>query len=475
MAKYLDLNGLTALIAGIKDGSLKAGYANRALATGIDGIIPLANLPQGALERLVVVANDAARFALTTAQVQAGDTVKVTELGKMYFVVDDTKLNVEAGYSEYSAGTATSAKYADTAGSVDWNNVKGKPTQFPAAPHTHLGTDIKFTGYSRGATIAPVSQSDNLFTAIGKLEFLLSQKIGNSSFATDLVGGVIKLGSAEVITSGPKVYPVQLDSNRKAFVQVPWTDTVAEDKYRPISVNGTELLGNDNRALNLVAGTNVVLTPDTTTGKVTFSTSGEANQNAFSKIKVGAVTVTASAKEDTLTIVEGSGIVLTPNAGGKTLTVSHAAGTPKPKGLYKITVSDLGHVSAVEAVTKDDIVALGIPGTDTNTDTKVFQKGGVIANVNIPVLLSGTANDSDETNLVGKATGLTYNSATKTLTTVNFAGKATAAGKADTADKATADKNGKDITLHYATKEELGNVTGSIVSITVPEIQALFS
>lgn len=83
------------------------------------GTINIARLPHGALERCVVVADDAARFALTTAQVQTGDTVKVNATNKMYFVVDDTQLSTEAGYEVYTAGTATS---------VDWSGVQNTPT-----------------------------------------------------------------------------------------------------------------------------------------------------------------------------------------------------------------------------------------------------------------------------------------------------------------------------------------------------------
>ena len=45
----------------------------------------------------------------------------------------------------------------------------------------------------------------------------------------------------------------------------------------------------------------------------------------------------------------------------------HPTHTAKASGLYKVTVDGTGHVSAVTAVTKADITALGIPGQDTNT------------------------------------------------------------------------------------------------------------
>lgn len=46
-----------------------------------------------------------------------------------------------------------------------------------------------------------------------------------------------------------------------------------------------------------------------------------------------------------------------------------AKGSAFASGLYKITTNAQGHVTAATAVTKSDITALGIPGSDTNTNT----------------------------------------------------------------------------------------------------------
>ena len=51
----------------------------------------------------------------------------------------------------------------------------------------------------------------------------------------------------------------------------------------------------------------------------------------------------------------------------------HPSYTAKTSGLYKITVDGMGHVSAVASVTKSDITALGIPGSDTNTTYSAFK------------------------------------------------------------------------------------------------------
>ncbi len=110
-----------------------AGDISSVNASAIQGVIGLDHLPAGALERCKVVKDDTARFALTTAAVQTGDTVKVTDSGKMYFIVDDSKLSTEAGYEVYTAGSATS---------VPWSGVTGKPSTFTPSSHTHTKSQI---------------------------------------------------------------------------------------------------------------------------------------------------------------------------------------------------------------------------------------------------------------------------------------------------------------------------------------------
>lgn len=102
-------------------------------ASKLTGTIDIARIPQGALERLTVVANDTARFQLTSSNVQKGDTVKVTSTGLMFFVVDDTKLSTEEGYEQYTASAATS---------VPWTGITGKPSTFTPETHTHTKSQV---------------------------------------------------------------------------------------------------------------------------------------------------------------------------------------------------------------------------------------------------------------------------------------------------------------------------------------------
>lgn len=57
----------------------------------------------------------------------------------------------------------------------------------------------------------------------------------------------------------------------------------------------------------------------------------------------------------------------------------HPSYTAKTSGLYKVTVDATGHVSAVAAVTKGDITALGIPGQDTTYPEATTTKAGLMS------------------------------------------------------------------------------------------------
>ena len=98
----------------------------------------------------------------------------------------------------------------------------------------------------------------------------------------------------------------------------------------------------------------------------------QANQNAFSNVTVGTSTISADTPTDTLTLVAGSNITITPDITNDKITIAskdtvytHPSYTAKSAGLYKVTVDATGHISAATAVTKSDITALGIPAQDT--------------------------------------------------------------------------------------------------------------
>lgn len=172
------------------------------------GTISIDRLPKAALERLIVVADDTARFALTTATAQSGDTVKVTSTGKMYLIKDESKLNREDGYEPYTASQASS---------VPWSGVTGKPSTFtpPTSSATVLG-GIK-VGYTTSGKNYKV-QLDSSGNAYVNVPWTDNNTTYNEATADTL--GLVKIGYA----SNGKNYAVLL-ANGKMYVNVPWTDS----------------------------------------------------------------------------------------------------------------------------------------------------------------------------------------------------------------------------------------------------------
>lgn len=244
------------------------------------GTISIDRLPKAALERLIVVADDTDRFALTTATAQSGDTVKVTSTGKMYLIKDESKLNSEDGYEPYTASQASS---------VPWSGVTGKPSTFtpPTSSATVLG-GIK-VGYttsgknykvqldSSGNAYVNVPWTDNNTTyneatddtlglvkigyasngknyavllANGKMYVNVPWTDNNTTYtqATSDKLGLVKIG----YSANGKNYPVELDGSGKMYVNVPWTDT--NTTYGVVGANGSTGLVKNGSTVTSASG-----------------------------------------------------------------------------------------------------------------------------------------------------------------------------------------------------------------------------
>lgn len=152
----------------LKNKSDKGHQHGNADITDIDaskiksGTIDIDRLPKGAIERMVYVKDDAARFALTTNTAQNGDTVKVTSTKKMFYVIDDTKLSSEAGYEPYTA---------ESASAVPWSGVTGKPTTFTPEAHTHAISEVAdlqetLTGLRQDVNAKPSKDTNTTYSLI---------------------------------------------------------------------------------------------------------------------------------------------------------------------------------------------------------------------------------------------------------------------------------------------------------------------
>lgn len=93
------------------------------------------------------------------------------------------------------------------------------------------------------------------------------------------------------------------------------------------------------------------------------ATGGEANQDAYSNIKVGSTTLAATSKTDTVVFAGGTNISASASnaAGSKSVSFSHAVPTgaaAKTAGFYKFATDSTGHATSLTAVAASDITAL---------------------------------------------------------------------------------------------------------------------
>lgn len=256
MQRFLDASGLNRYTQALKNGQLIVGrakdsskadyakdastafYASHASATGLIGVIPLANIPQGAIEKLVKVADASAMLALTSVDIQNGDSVLTIDNNHMYIVTDERELGKMDAFTEYSAGTATHALQADnathaasadnaneathavsadtadeaahatsadTATNVEWTGVLNKPTEFKPELHTQDASTItKLTGYKEADSVSAVTSGDSLLLALGKIEKKADEAAKSAGFHTQDGSTIVGLdgynGPAEVYT-----------------------------------------------------------------------------------------------------------------------------------------------------------------------------------------------------------------------------------------------------------------------------------
>lgn len=315
------------------------------------GTISIDRLPKAALERLIVVADDTARFALTTATAQSGDTVKVTSTGKMYLIKDESKLSSEDGYEPYTASQASS---------VPWSGVTGKPSTFtpPTSSATVLG-GIK-VGYTTSGKNYKV-QLDSSGNAYVNVPWTDNNTTYNQATADTL--GLVKIGYD---TSG-KNYAVVLDGSGKMYVNVPWTDT--NTTYSNMGAATSSAAGKAGLVPAPAAGAQgKYLRGDgtwQTPPNTTYSNMGGATSSAAGS--AGLVPAPAAGKQTSFLRGDGTWVVPT--------NTTYAKANTTTLGLVMIGYSENGKNYPVELDSSGKMY-VNVPWTDTNTTYGVVGANG---------------------------------------------------------------------------------------------------
>lgn len=316
------------------------------------GTISIDRLPKAALERLIVVANDTARFALTTATAQSGDTVKVTSTGKMYLIKDESKLSSEDGYEPYTASQASS---------VPWSGVTGKPSTFtpPTSSATVLG-GIK-VGYTTSGKNYKV-QLDSSGNAYVNVPWTDNNTTYNEATADTL--GLVKIG----YVSNGKNYAVLL-ANGKMYVNVPWTDSNTTYTQATSDNLGLVKIGYSANGKNYPValdgnGKMYVNVPWTDTN-TTYTNMGAASASASGK--AGLVPAPAAGAQGKY--LRGDGTWQTPP------NTTYAKANTSTLGLVMIGYAENGKNYPVE-LDGSGKMFVNVPWTDTNTTYGVVGANG---------------------------------------------------------------------------------------------------
>lgn len=360
-------------------------------ASKLTGTVPIDRLPAGALERLVTVEDQTARFSLTTSNVQLGDTVQQLDTGIMYIVVNVDELDNANGYKEYTAATATK---------VPWSGVTDKPTSFTPTSHTHTIANV--TGL-QSALDGKLSTTGNAASA-SKLSTARTISLGG-----DVTGSTTFDGSGNVTITAT----VKDDSHNHTIANIDNLQATLDGK---LSTGGTaakatadasgqniadtyiKALSVSGRTITYTKGdgdTGTITTQDTNT---TYSNMTGASSSAAGK--AGLVPAPSAGSQSKF--LRGDGTWQTPanttyaNMTGATSSAAGKAGLVPAPAAGKQTSFLRGDGTWV------------IPA---NTDTKATQTN-TTTDADYRVVLSTNANDTTETNTLRKSTNFQANPST---------------------------------------------------------------
>lgn len=364
-------------------------------ASKLFGTIDIARLPQGALERLVIVADDTARFKLTTANVQLGDTVKVIKTEKMYYVVDESKLSSEAGYSVYTAGTATS---------VPWSGVTGKPSSYPPASHNH--DERYYTETEMNSKLAEkatkvhthvksevgLGNVDNTADANKSVKYATSAGSSTTSGAISSSGTLDTVAKLDAFIEGGKVKYATVSAldglngmikNDGICISTPWSSTGYGHQFY-INDNGYDLY---HRFRNTSKVNNV----DTTTWSSWKQILDSSNYNLYAPTKTGSgasgtwgISVTGNAATATKlatarsingTNFDGSGNITTATWGtARNITIGSTKKSVNGGADVSWSLSEIGAAAASHSHSYLPLSGGTMTGTTNYTNNKLSIK-----------------------------------------------------------------------------------------------------
>lgn len=384
--QYLDLLGLQQLWTSAKAKFASKGtLANSGITDGYSSIetgtvVPIKNLENGILAD-IITGSDNHKIKTQYVTVDHADGLATTS-----YV--DTKVGA-VKVPAYTLTKSTSTDYAAVYHlQKDGTNV-GEAINIPKDMVVESGkvvwgsyTDGTFTPATDKKNATPYveltlanSTANKIYIAVADL--VNEHKAGTGIEITNNTDGTRTIGLTStynaMVNAAVKAFGVDAEHPTKFIAKtnsgtvdvfklspdLVWTDTNSIPTME-ISTGMKDII-NDADTLSKTNKTNLEALTKRVDGIV--ETGGEANQDAYSNIKVGSTTLAATSKTDTVAFAGGTNIsVAGSTAGGnKSVSFSHAVPTgaaAKTAGFYKFATDSTGHATNLTAVAASDITAL---------------------------------------------------------------------------------------------------------------------
>lgn len=190
-------------------------------------------------------------------------------------------------------------------------------TRAPLASPALTGTPTAPTA-TTGTSSTQIATTEFVANTVGAMTSGVSDvKIDNTSIVTD--------GIANIPTASADAKGLMTSTHYSKLEGIASGAEVNQNAFSNVKVGSTTVAADTKTdTLELVAGTNISLTPDATNDKVTIGFSGTIPTvpNNFGTVKVGSTNITADTTSDTLTLAAGSNITLTPDASNDKVTIA---------------------------------------------------------------------------------------------------------------------------------------------------------
>ena len=232
------------------------------------------------------------------------------------------------------------------------SDIEGKADKTATVSNVAIASDGKSIQKTINGSTTEVAKLDGVYIAS-------SNKIATQSTVSTAVSTAVNALNATVESSdGTNVQVKVTETNGKITAVNITTDNTEVNTHTHGDINRNGTISGDGKAI--ATGDKLIVADASDSGKVIKSTiafdgttATQAltkkgtwetinNQNVFSKVKVGSTEIVADSTADTLELVAGSGITLTPDAANDKVTIAHT---------NSVTAGTIGSSEASSGVT----------------------------------------------------------------------------------------------------------------------------